>query len=243
MNVTELWRYPVKSMGGEQLDTAHVGELGIEGDRGWGVFDVATGTVLTARRSPQLLFASARVVDGDVVIDVPELGAVASNEASVALSRWLGQEVELRAAGDVGGTYEVPIDFERDANWVSWTGPAGAWHDSQWSRVSLVSTGTLGDWDVRRFRTNIIVNGSGEDDFVGHHVQIGAKGSGAELAVFKQIDRCVMVTRPQPGLDRDIELLKTINRDRATVLSIGSLIATPGKVAIGDDVTLLPLSG
>ena len=49
-----------------------------------------------------------------------------------------------------------------------------------------------------------------------------------------------MVARPQPGLERDIELLKTINRDRATFLSIGSLVATPGSVAIGDDVTLLP---
>ncbi|MGK0275048.1 MAG: hypothetical protein ACI9N0_001429 [Ilumatobacter sp.] len=242
MHVTELWRYPVKSMGGEQLDAAHVGELGIAGDRGWGVFDVATGTVLTARRSPQLLFASARVVDSDVVIEVPEIGQVASGEASAALSRWLGQEVELRAAGDVGGTYEVPLDFEHDADWVSWTGPAGAWHDSKSSRVSLVSTATLGDWDLRRFRTNIVVSGSGEDDFVGHHLQIGAVGSGAELAVIKQIDRCVMVTRPQPGLDRDIELLKTINRDRATLLSIGSQIAVPGNVAIGDEVRLLPAS-
>ncbi|MFT4863839.1 MAG: hypothetical protein ACI8RE_000015 [Ilumatobacter sp.] len=240
MYVTELWRYPVKSMGGEQLDAAYVGELGIAGDRCWGVFDVASGTVLTARRSPQLLFASARVVDGEVVIDIPEIGEVASGEASAALSRWLGQEVELRAAGDVGGTYEVPLDFERDADWVSWTGPAGAWHDSQWSRVSLVSTGTLGEWDLRRFRTNIVVSGSGEDDFVGRHLLVGAAGSGAELAVFKEIDRCVMVTRPQPGLDRDIELLKTINRDRATFLSIGSLIATPGNVAVGDDVALLP---
>jgi len=239
MNVTELWRYPVKSMGGEQLDAAHVSELGIEGDRGWGIFDVATGTVLTARRSPQLLFASARMVDGDVVIDVPEIGEVASGEASVTLSRWLGQEVELRAAGDVGGTYEVPLDFERDADWVSWTGPAGAWHDSERSRVSLVSTGTLGDWDLRRFRTNIVVSGAGEDDFVGRYLQIGPAGSGPQLAVSKQIDRCVMVARPQPGLDRDIELLKTINRDRASFLSIGSLVATPGSVTIGDAVTLL----
>jgi len=99
---------------------------------------------------------------------------------------------------------------------------------------------TLGDWDLRRFRTNIVVHGSGEDDFVGHHLQIGAAGFGTELAVIKQIDRCVMVARPQPGLDRDIELLKTINRDRSTFLSIGSLVAAPGNAAIGDNVTLLP---
>ncbi len=235
MEVTQLWRFPVKSMGGEQLDVTVIGELGIEGDRGWGVFDVASGTVLTARRCPALLFASARVDADDVVITLPEIGEVGAREASAAMSRWLGQEVQLRRAGDAGGTYEVPIDFEHDDNWVSWTGPAGAWHDSKWSRVSLVSTGTLGDWDIRRFRTNIVVDGSGEDAFVGDHLRLGG-ADGAELAVCKQIDRCVMITRPQPGLDRDIALLKQINAERATFLSIGALIATPGTVRVGDHV-------
>lgn len=239
MQVTELWRFPVKSMGGERLEAASVGELGIDGDRGWGVFDVATGTVLTARRSPQLLFASARIDDGELVIDLPEVGDVDERGASVALSRWLGHEVQLRRAGDEGGTYEVPLDFENDANWVSWTGPEGAWHDSKWSRVSMVSTGSLGEWDIRRFRTNIVVDGAGEDDFVGDHVRIGGT-AGAELAVCKQIDRCVMITRPQPGLDRDIELLKHINAEHDTFLSVGALVATPGPVVIGDAVERVP---
>ncbi len=245
MLVTQLWRFPVKSMGGESLDSAHLGELGLKGDRGWGVFDVATGTVLTARRSPQLLFAAARLDGDDLVIDVPEIGEVSEGEASAAMSRWLGQEVELRRASDEGGTYEVPLDFENDADWVSWTGPGGAWHDSKWSRVSLVSDATLGDWDIRRFRTNIVVDGvervGGEDDFVGDHVRIGGV-PGAELAVCKQIDRCVMVTRPQPGLDRDIDLLKHINAERASMLSIGALVVSTGQVAVGDEVQHLPAS-
>jgi uncharacterized protein YcbX len=239
MQVTQLWRFPVKSMGGESLAGAHLSELGLEGDRGWGVFDIATGTVLTARRSPQLLFASARLDGEDLVIDVPEVGEVDEHAASAALSLWLGQDVELRRAGDQGGTYEVPLDFENDTDWVSWTGPEGAWHDSKWSRVSLVSDTSLGAWDIRRFRTNIVVDGQGEDGFVGDHVRIGGD-SGAELAVFKQIDRCVMITRPQPGLGRDIELLKHINAERNSVLSIGALIAAPGPVAVGDDVQHLP---
>jgi uncharacterized protein YcbX len=106
------------------------------------------------------------------------------------------------------------------------------------SRLSLVSTGSLGDWDVRRFRTNIVVDGSGEDDFVGDHVRLGGDGGdgGAELAVCKQIDRCVMVTRPQPGLDRDIELLKQINAERDTFLSIGAIVTRSGEVRVGDSV-------
>src|SRR5205085_9894970 len=60
MRVVGLWRFPVKSMGGEPLERAEVGELGITGDRQWGVLAVETGKVLTARREPKLLFASAR---------------------------------------------------------------------------------------------------------------------------------------------------------------------------------------
>lgn len=236
MQVIELWRYPVKSMGGERLSSATVGELGIEGDRGWGIYDVETSTVLTARRAPSLLFASARLVDGDVTVRLPDGAEYSSDEADGALSGWLERRVELRRAGDDGGTFENPMDFENDADWVSWTGPGGAWHDSKWSRISLASTGSLGDWDVRRFRTNVIVDGAGEDDFVGDHIRIGDDADGVELAVFKKIDRCVMITRPQPGLGRDIDLLKQINRDRESCLSVGALVASPGSITVGDHI-------
>lgn len=241
MQVLELWRYPVKSMGGERLQSAPLGELGIAHDRGWGVFDVDTGTVLTARRTPELLYATARVVDGGLVVTLPDGAELRAGDATTtatneALSGWLGRTVELRAAGDGGGTYENPMDADNDAEWVSWTGPGGAWHDSKWSRVSLVSTGSLGEWDVRRFRTNVVVDGSGEDHFVGDHLCFGDGSGSAELAVFKRIDRCVMVSRPQPGLDRDLALLKQINRERERCLSIGALVAKPGTIAVGDTV-------
>ena len=236
MQVTEIWRYPVKSIGGERLTSAAVGPLGVEGDRGWGVFDVETGNVLTARRSPALLMASARVVDGDVVIDMPDGSVVDVSTADSALTALVGRPVELRAAGDEGGTYENPMDVENDADWVSWTGPGGAWHDSGRSRVSLVSTGSLGDWDIRRFRTNIVVDGSGEDDFVGGAVGIG---DDLVLAVTKRIDRCVMITRPQPGLERDLDLLKQINRERESCVSIGAVITTPGAIEVGHPVAAM----
>ena len=46
MHVAQIWRYPVKSLGGEQLGAAGVDELGIEGDRAWGLYDPMTGMVL-----------------------------------------------------------------------------------------------------------------------------------------------------------------------------------------------------
>jgi len=96
--VRELWRYPVKSIGGEQLTGCDVYETGFEGDRGWGVVDVATGTVLTARRAPELLFASARLRDGgEVEIQLPD-GQV--TDSSAVLSAWLQRDVRLDRASD-----------------------------------------------------------------------------------------------------------------------------------------------
>ncbi|MEZ5166079.1 MAG: MOSC domain-containing protein [Acidimicrobiales bacterium] len=135
------------------------------------------------------------------------------------LSAWLDRPVTLTAAaGRPGGTYEVPLDFENEADWVSWQGPPDAWHDSTRTRVSLVSTATLGDWDVRRFRPNVVLDGEGEDALVGRSIRIGD----VALSVTKPIDRCVIVTRAQPGLDCDLDILRTINRDRGATLAIGA---------------------
>ncbi|MBS1117406.1 MAG: hypothetical protein H6Q87_1790, partial [candidate division NC10 bacterium] len=54
MHVRELWRYPVKTMAGEQLQRARIGHLGIEGDRVVHVED-AQGRVITARTHPRFL--------------------------------------------------------------------------------------------------------------------------------------------------------------------------------------------
>jgi uncharacterized protein len=54
MKVLQIWRYPVKSMAGEQLDSASIGPLGIEGDRVVHV-ENAEGHVITARTHHRLL--------------------------------------------------------------------------------------------------------------------------------------------------------------------------------------------
>ena len=232
LSISELWRYPIKSVGGERINIATVTELGIAGDRGWGVFDIETGTVLTARRTPELLFASAAVRGGEVEVTLPDGTTLSGADPEIdgRLSTWLGRAVELRPAGEQGGTYEVPLDFENDEHWVSWQGPGGAWHDSTKSRLSLVSRTTMRDWDPRRFRANVILDGAGEDDLVGSTITVGS----VTLNVTKPIDRCVIVTRPQPGLDRDLDVLRTINAERASQLSIGALVTTPGTMSDGD---------
>ncbi|MGI9029113.1 MAG: MOSC domain-containing protein [Ilumatobacteraceae bacterium] len=233
MRVSSLWRFPVKSMQGEQLERADVDELGITGDRQWALVDLDTGLALTARRQPELLFAAARLRDGDVEITLPD--GTATTDDTV-LSDWLGRRVELRRAGpDVHGTFEIATDSEDEAGspWVQWDGPAGTFHDSTRIRVSIMSVESMRDWELRRFRTNVVVDTEGEDGLVGQRVAVGS----TVLEVVKQIDRCVMTTRPQPGgIERDPDVLRTINAERASMLGVGAMVATPGAIAVGDEL-------
>ncbi|WP_369131203.1 MOSC domain-containing protein [Modestobacter roseus] len=233
--VRELWRYPVKSLLGERLSGADVGAQGIAGDRGWALFDVATGLGLTARRVPELLFAAARSrPDGSVAVVLPD-GTVTADDA--VLSRWVGREVVLRRAADVAGarTYENPFDVtgDEEAGWDPFQGADGAFHDNAGARVTLVSTGTLGSWDPRRFRANVVLDGAGEDDWVGTSILVGA----VALDVVDRVPRCVMVTRPQAGgIARDTGVLRTVHRQRGGALAVGALVTRPGPVSVGDEV-------
>jgi uncharacterized protein YcbX len=233
VRVAELWRFPVKSLQGEQLDDAAVDDGGLVGDRAYALFDLDTGLGLTARRIPELLFASAKTVGDGVrpAIVLPD-GSVALDD--VALSDWLSRRVALRAATEVVDRhYENPLDADHDADWIVFDGAPGPFHDSARTRVSLVSTGTLGTWDRRRFRANVLLDGDGEDALVGTSIAVG----GVRLDVVKRVGRCVMTTRAQPdGIERDLEVLKTINRERDGQLAIGALVAQPGTMRVGDEV-------
>jgi uncharacterized protein YcbX len=236
MRVVELWRYPVKSLQGERLDVAAFGPEGIAGDRQWALFDVETGYGLTARRVPDLLFAAARMrPDGGVEVVLPD-GTVTDEDA--VISAWLGRRVTLRAAGSAPGRprYETPDDDLAEGaaptgRWHDWQGAPGAFHDNAGGRVSLVTTGTLGTWDRRRFRSNVVLDGPGEGGLIGSQVRVG----GVVLDVGDPIPRCVMVTRPQPGgIARDTSVLKSIHRERGGDLAVAALVHTPGVVHTGD---------
>ncbi len=233
LRVRELWRFPVKSLQGESLRTAELGPEGLAGDRGWALFDVATGFGLTARRVPELLFAAARLRhDGGVEVVLPD-GSVTGDDS--VLSDWVGRRVALRRAAEVTGVrrYENPADTDGETSWDPFAGADGAFHDNAEARVTLVSTGTLGAWDRRRFRANVVLDGTGEDDWVGSSATLGT----AEVAVVSRVPRCVMVTRPQAGgIGRDTGVLKTLHRERGGVLAVGALVTRPGTVALGDEL-------
>lgn len=235
MEILELWRYPVKSLQGERVESVALGPEGLEGDRRFAIYDVGTGLGLTARRVPELLFASARLrEDGSVEITLPD-GSTASDDD--ALSDWLGRPVALRSA-DTGAAraYENVSDPENEptSEWEVFSGAAGAFHDSADARISLVSETTIGDWDRRRFRSNVLLAGEGEDGLVGRHVAVGD----AMIDVGTRIERCVMTTRAQPGIERDLGVLRTIARERDACLAVGGLVTRPGVIGVGDALTV-----
>ena len=102
--VRALWRYPVKSMGGESLARCTLGRLGIPGDRGWAVRDEDAGEVRGAKKLPALLRCRARyraeptgddVPPADIVLPDGETTATDAPDVDGRLSTLLGRRVTL----------------------------------------------------------------------------------------------------------------------------------------------------
>jgi uncharacterized protein YcbX len=104
--VREIWRYPVKSMQGEQLEQAELGPLGVPGDRGWALRDEVAGEIRGAKKLPALLGCRARYrsePEDDAMpavdIELPDGTPTASDvpDVNARLSELLGRPVTLWA--------------------------------------------------------------------------------------------------------------------------------------------------
>src|SRR5271166_1991694 len=88
--VAEIWRYPVKSMGGERLEAVQVGHGGLPGDRGWAVRDEVRGGIRGAKKIPALMRCKARYPAppthaGDLAeITLPDGSPVTTHDADIA---------------------------------------------------------------------------------------------------------------------------------------------------------------
>ena len=176
-----------------------------------------------------MLFASAVAGDDGIAVRLPDGTVTADDEV---LSDWLGRRVTLRRPrpGE-RGRYEIAENDDRpDGAWTEWEGPAGVFHDSTRTRISIVAEAAFDDRDVRRFRPNVVVRGGDERDLVGTTVRIGE----VVLDVVKEIDRCVVVTRPQPGIERDKSVLVHVHRERGGCLGVGALVVSGGRIREGD---------
>lgn len=111
--VARLWRYPVKSMLGEELSAATVTERGVEGDRAWAVVDQSDGKVASAKNPAKwkrLLELQPRFVDGPsgpVEITFPDGSTARTDDgADTALSKFIGRDVVLASTPPEVGRFE-----------------------------------------------------------------------------------------------------------------------------------------
>lgn len=105
MRVGQVWRYPAKSMAGEQLESTRIGSGGVLGDRGWAVRDEVRGGIRGAKKIGRLMQLGARYlaepVEGApppaIAITLPDGSAIASGDDGVdaRLSAALDHEVTL----------------------------------------------------------------------------------------------------------------------------------------------------
>ncbi len=250
MRVAQLWRYPVKSLLGERLPSLRLVADGVEGDRMWGIQDLGDGRILTARREPRLLFASSRLSVNDLpVITLPDgqeiVGPGPGTDA--ALSTWLGKPVRLIAASESeAARAEFFADATDDASQaLEWEMPRGRFVDA--FPVLILTTASLrgvakaypdGSWDVRRFRPNLLIELEGEgwleDAWEARQINAGS----VQLIPRQRCARCTMVNRAQPGLEKDVNIYKTLHRTHQGEAGMWSQVTRPGEISQGDGVEI-----
>ncbi|MEQ1794411.1 MAG: MOSC N-terminal beta barrel domain-containing protein [Nitrospira sp.] len=258
--VRELWRYPVKSMVGEQLSAVAVTERGVEGDRRFALIDSETGHVVSAknpRRWPTMFSFHARQRLGaptDVEITLPDGTILVSSasEVNAVLSERLGRKVTLTSvppSQPVLEQFSPSLDglSERDSEAMVKIPPATFFDEAP---VHLLTTATLhalqsrysdGRFDVRRFRPNVLIetelsaSGFVENDWKGGIVTIGAQ---VRLTVTSLCARCVMTTLPQQGLPQDLAILRTAVQQNQGMVGVLATVVTPGVVQAGDPVRI-----
>lgn len=247
--VIGLWRYPVKSMQGERLEHVDLTEVGVPGDRQYGLVDQTTGKVVSAKREARLLEAAARFDGDDLVVRLPggDERRDRGPDLDSDLSDWLGRPVRLEAADPSRPTqFEMHASSEDESSQVlEFPCPPGTFHDlaavhllTTASIAAIAATYAAGQWEVARFRPTVLVevddDGFVEDGWVGAELHLGD----AVIAPFMPTIRCTMTSRAQPGLDADVGIPRAVNRHHQGNLGVYAAVRAPGTFEVGTPLTL-----
>lgn len=258
-SVVALWRYPVKSMMGEEINGAEINDQGMLGDRAFALVDGETGKVVSAKNPKKwpLMFdfraSYSQPLNNEslspIWITLPDGTVLASNDPSIdrKLSDFLGRPVTLLSQAPPEAQLEQYWpDFEGNENEISQEGvagdaPQGSFFD--YAALHLLTTNSLaamqkhyplGRFEVRRFRPNIVLDchhqtGFVENDWVGKTIQIGDR---LRLQVTAPCPRCVMTTLAQGDLPRDPGIFKNgINTNQPLVPFAGKALPSVGVYA------------
>ena len=211
MWISELWRYPVKSMAGERLQETMLRVDGIPGDRALYVID-GRGRILSARTKPNLLKHRATLDDdGDVLVDGRP---------------WRSPEVaaDVRAAAGP------------DARLVPATGP----ERFDILPLLVATDGAIQAFghDGRRLRPNIVVSGVEgltERSWQGRLLAAGQ----AVIALADLRGRCIITTWHPDTVTQDVDVLRHIHTAFDGTLALNAWAGREGRIAIDDPAELL----
>jgi uncharacterized protein YcbX len=211
MTVTHIWRYPVKTMAGQEMQRAAVGPLGIEADRLVHVED-ARGRVVTSRSHPRFLgMKGAADAQGTITVDGRP---------------WQSPEVDADVE-DIAGKgarlvrYEGPERFDVLPLLVATDGSIAAFGH-----------------DYRRLRPNIVVGGvEGLDErtWPGACLRIGK----VLIGVQDLRQRCIMTSFDPDTLVQDKNITRDIYRRFEGKLALNCFVIEGGEITVGDEVQLV----
>jgi uncharacterized protein YcbX len=261
--VVSLWRYPVKSMLGEEVNSSSVTEFGLTGDRAYAVVDQETGKVASAKNPKKwgALFDFRAAFTDPLTDNIPHVRITLPDgtnifsdqkDASSILSRVLGRQVKVKVANLEKPTYEEywpDIDGLAQRKKVTEEPmPPQTFFDI--AVIHILTTSSInrlrelypeGRFEVRRFRPNIVIDlVSGEKDFV-ENSWIGKNmiiGEDVHLKITGRCTRCVMTTLPQGDLPRDLGILRTIARYNQVTVGVYASVHRGGTIRRGDTVRL-----
>jgi hypothetical protein len=264
-SVLSVWRYPVKSMLGEELKSTLLTERGLLGDRAYALMDRATGKVVSAknpRKWPSLFkFRAALMEPSDVrerippvMITLPNGTRVNSDQGDVdhVLSNALDSDVSLKSqAPERPQLEEYWPDVDNLAHRETVTEeamPPDAFFDG--AVVHVLTTATLdklrslypeGSFQPQRFRPNLVVapastkSGFLENSWVGRTIAIGEQ---VRLLITQTTGRCVMTTLAQGDLSKDLGILRTAVQANKANVGVYASVTRGGVVRCDDPVTI-----
>ncbi|HEY4384451.1 MAG TPA: MOSC N-terminal beta barrel domain-containing protein [Ktedonobacteraceae bacterium] len=262
--VATLWRYPIKSMLGEELNAATVTGEAILGDRAFALVDAETGKVASAknpRKWPRLFDFRAAFVDPPVIetalpavrVTLPD-GRIVSTQQSdfnELLSQALERSITLSRATVPEPNLE---EFWPEVEGITYNNkvteeamPANTFFDL--APIHILTTSTLdrlrelypqGRFEVRRFRPNIVVQAD-EKDFI-ENAWVGrtlAIGDEVRLSVTSACPRCVMTTLQQGDLPGDLGILRTAARHNQAHVGVYATVLHGGIIHRNDVLRLV----
>ena len=254
--VDSLWRYPVKSMRGEELDEAFAGFSGIYGDRLFAFKSSASPKgfpYLTAREQRRLLQYRPRFRYPDKAarpINLTEAESMGANPVSADPSELMidveTPDERTLAIDDPVLTEILRTDIDEKHQLTLMRSERALTDCRPVSIFSLQSAQQLAEetrtpMDKRRFRANVYVDltsaqGFAENEFVGRSLRIGPK---VVVTILERDPRCVMITLDPDTGEKTPAILKKVAQAHDGMAGVYGAVIVEGMLHKGDSVELL----